>query len=67
MPKKPAYTLHKATGQACVRIDGKNDCLDPFDSDESRARYDDLIADWLAKHGDPAGLTVFAEHLQTIL
>jgi integrase len=56
--KKPAYTLHRPTGQARVRIDGKDHYLGPFDSDESRARYDDKIADWLAKHDDPTGLTI---------
>jgi hypothetical protein len=58
MPKTAAYTLHKGTGQARVRIDGKDHYLGQHDSAESRTRYDDLIADWLAKQNDPAGLTV---------
>lgn len=52
MPKlrrKPAYSLHSATGQARVRIDGKDFYLGVYGSKESRERYDDLIAEWLAK------------------
>jgi hypothetical protein len=56
--KKLAYTLHKPTGQARVGIDGKDYYLGLFDSNESWARYDDKIADWLAKHDDPAGFTI---------
>ena len=58
MPKKPAYTLHKPTGQARVRIDGRDHYLGPHGSPQSKLRYDDLIADWLAKREDPIGLTI---------
>ena len=45
MPKKrkPAYTLHKPTGQARVRIKGKDHYLGEYGTPESRERYDDLI------------------------
>lgn len=54
MPKtrqKPAYQLHSASGQARVRIDGKDHYLGAYASPESRERYDDLTTAWLAKQG----------------
>lgn len=55
MPKrkrKPAYSLHKPTGQARCRIDGKDHYLGEYGSPESRDRYDDLINEWFARNGD---------------
>jgi hypothetical protein len=40
--------LHKATGQAVVRLDGKDIYLGTHGTPESRAEYDRLIAEWLA-------------------
>lgn len=48
--KTPAYLLHKPTGQARVRIDGKDHYLGPFNSPESRERYDELVTTWLRQH-----------------
>ena len=48
MPKqirRPAYQLHKATGQAKVRIDGRDFYLGLYGSPESRERYDELVAE----------------------
>jgi len=58
MPTKPAYQLHKHTGQARVRIDGRDHYLGTFNSEESRLRYDDLIADWRMRQEDQAGMTI---------
>jgi len=44
--KKPGYWHHKPSGQAYVRIGGKDIYLGPFDSPESRSRYDELIVAW---------------------
>ena len=57
MPKrKPAYTLYKPTGQARVRIDGKDHDLGRFRSPESRNRYDELIVECgLSSRGKPSG------------
>jgi len=44
--RKPSYLLHKSTGQARVRIDGKDHYLGEYGSPESRERYDDLVAEW---------------------
>lgn len=50
MPRRrriPAYSHHKPTGQARVRLDGRDHYLGPFGSPESKARYDELVAAWL--------------------
>ncbi|WP_169979889.1 tyrosine-type recombinase/integrase [Tautonia rosea] len=44
----PSYTHHKPTGQARVRIDGRDIYLGRFDTDESRERYRRVIAEWLS-------------------
>ena len=49
---QPACTLHKPTGEARVRIDGRDHYLGVYGSRESRLRYDDLIAEWFARRGD---------------
>lgn len=46
--RKPKYTLHKATGQARVRLSGKDYYLGEYDSQESRLKYDKLVGRWLA-------------------
>ena len=40
----PGYLLHKASGQARVRIDGKDFYLGPYGSEASRVAYGNLIA-----------------------
>src|SRR5262245_20922329 len=47
-PRVPRYTLHKPTGQADVRLDGKDPYLGRFGTPASRTCYDGLIAAWLA-------------------
>lgn len=44
----PSYRKHKATGQAVVTLNGKDFYLGPHGSAASRAKYDRLIAEWLA-------------------
>lgn len=61
MPKnlrKPSYLRHKPTGQARVRINGKDHYLGEYGSPESRERYDELIADWFARQGDVDSITL---------
>jgi hypothetical protein len=63
MPKrkrKPSYLLHKPTNQARVRIDGKDHYLGEYGSQESKERYQDILAEWLAESEDrsPSSLTV---------
>ena len=44
----PSYTHHRASGQAVVRIDGRDIYLGKWKSAESRRKYDTLIGEWLA-------------------
>ena len=50
MPKlkhrPPSYTLHKASGQAVVKIDGRSRYLGKYGSPESHAAYRRLVAEW---------------------
>ena len=41
----PAYSLHKTTGQARVRIDGRDHYLGKFGAPESRRKYARLIGE----------------------
>jgi len=50
MPKRiapPKYTRHKASGQAVVRLNGRDFYLGPYGSQTSINQYDALIAEWL--------------------
>lgn len=53
MPRKangvPSYCLHKASGQAVVRISGKDVYLGPYGSEPSRTEYARLLAEWQAR------------------
>lgn len=44
----PSYRLHKPTGQAVVRLNGKDYYLRRHGTGESKDAYDRLIAEWLA-------------------
>jgi integrase len=46
---KPAYQLHKATGQARVRIDGRDCYLGAHGSPESKTLYQRLVREWMAR------------------
>ncbi|MFP4356596.1 MAG: hypothetical protein ACLFUJ_15905, partial [Phycisphaerae bacterium] len=49
----PSYCRHKSSGQARVRIDGRDFYLGPYDSPESRPECDRLIAAWLKRQSSP--------------
>lgn len=60
----PKYRLHKSSGQAIVTLNGKDFLLGPYDSRDSRAKYDRLIAEWLQRDRQPmvqagAGLMIW--------
>ena len=61
--RKPSYLLHQRSGQARVRIDGKDHYLGPYESPESRERYDALIAQWMARSGDTSQYTLTIDDL----
>lgn len=48
MAKIPKYCLHKASGQAYVTLNSKTIYLGPYDTAQSKAEYDRVIAEWLA-------------------
>lgn len=55
MPKlkhqPPSYSLHKASGQAVVKIDGRVKYLGKHNSAPSVGRYRRLVSEWLAGQG----------------
>lgn len=59
---QPSYSLHRATGQAKVRIDGKDHYLGVHDSPQSHLRYQKLMANWRldqqAQEADPFTITL---------
>jgi integrase len=61
--RKPSYLLHKPTGQARVRIDGKDLYLGPYGSAESRDRYDEIITEWFARQDDVAACLLTVDDL----
>ncbi len=64
MPRKrtPTYLLHRPTGQARCRINGKDHYLGTYGSPESRERYEQLIAEWFT-HGDTSRLNLTIDDL----
>ena len=44
----PSYRLHKPTGLAVVRLDGRDFYLGKYGTPESHGKYERLIAEWLA-------------------
>lgn len=48
----PSYCLHKASGRAVVRVNGKDRYLGPYGSAESHAEYERVIAEWRAENAD---------------
>ncbi|MBX3441225.1 MAG: site-specific integrase [Planctomyces sp.] len=58
MPRRktiPSYLHHRATGQARVRIDGRDFYLGAYGSDASRRRYGELIAKHCSGVLEPPG------------
>src|SRR5262249_6575958 len=49
----PKYRHHRPSGQAAVVLQNKMHYLGPYGSQKSRAAYDRLIAEWLAKGRAP--------------
>src|SRR4051812_31780049 len=45
----PKLCRHKATGQAVVRLGGKDVYCGPFGTREAQAKYDRLITEWLQR------------------
>jgi integrase len=48
-PRVPSYRHHKPSGQAVVTLNGRDIYLGAWDTPESRAEYDRITAEWLAR------------------
>lgn len=46
----PGMTCHRASGQAVVRLSGRDIYCGPYGSPEAKSKYDEAVARWLA-HG----------------
>lgn len=68
-PSVPSYRLHKPSGRAVVRLNERDYYLGPHGTEQSRAAYERLIAEWISHgrqmppnyrpvHVQPTGLTV---------
>jgi hypothetical protein len=51
-PRIPSYRFHKGSGQAVVVLRGRSVYLGRWSSPESRAEYERVIAEWLARGRD---------------
>ena len=73
--RTPSYRLHKPSGQAVVTINRQDVYLGKFNSPQSRAEYDRVIAEWLGNGRQSPGtsdLTIneliirFLEHVDVL-
>jgi integrase len=62
----PVLGRHSATGQARVRINGRDFYLGPYGSAEAEEKYRRLIAEWLSTDRTPAPPTAPPQHSLTI-
>ena len=62
----PAYQLHRASGQARVRIQGFDHYLGPHGLPESHERYQDLVAEWRIRHCDADRYTLTVDNLELL-
>jgi hypothetical protein len=50
----PKYRLHRASGQAVVTINRKDQYLGKHGSPESRIRYERIISEWMKGGSNPS-------------
>lgn len=62
----PALTLHKATGQARVRLQGRDHYVGAYGTDEAQERYKQLVAEWLSGQMPPQDSSVAHTQITTI-
>jgi len=61
-PRKiPSYRLHKPTGQAVVRLDGRDHYLGKHGTPGSQEAYHRKVAEWVA-----AGVAAGPAHIKTL-
>jgi len=61
--KQPRYCLHKSSGQARVRINGRDVYLGPHGSPESHERYERLMREWHLRNGNIVAATLTVDEL----
>lgn len=63
----PSYRLHRQSGQAIVTLNGRDILLGKHNTPESRRRYDQVIAEWIAngrRLTDPVRALAIAELIE---
>ncbi len=60
--KTPSYRLHKPTGLAVVRLNGRDFYLGRHGTSESHQHYDRIIAEWLNSGRRPVARDITADH-----
>lgn len=63
-PSIPKMTLHKPSGQARVRLDGRDIYLGPHGSRDANSEYRRVIAEWLATGRAPGPVRRSARHTE---
>lgn len=61
--RRPSYLLHKSTGQARCRINGKDIYLGRHGTPESRDRYEEVVAEWYSRQGNVDAVTLRVDDL----
>ena len=61
--RTPSFRHHKATGQGFVELNGRRIYLGRFDRPETRQRYHQLVAEWIA-NGRQLGVHGGLEHFR---
>ncbi len=64
--KIPGYRLHKPTGQAVVRLDGRDIYLGKHETEASREKYRRVVAEWLSGTPQAARPTTVAPARPTV-
>ncbi|MCC7418845.1 MAG: site-specific integrase [Planctomycetaceae bacterium] len=60
--QKPSYCLHRPTGQAYTRLNGKMIYLGEWDSARNRARYGEIVDEWALRE-NPTGAVLSIDDL----
>ncbi len=56
-PRVPSYRLHRPTGLAVVRLNGKDIYLGKHGTPESHQQYERRIGEWLTNSRRPEGIS----------
>ena len=67
LPRIPQLSLHKASGKAVVRLNGRDHYLGVFGSPEAKSAYDRLIAEWLANDLSPNLCPILLRHSASLV